>query len=59
MGRPSVAKKRRRERILSARVNFELWQRVHLIALDADESVTQVVRRAIREFILRNHSKAA
>ena len=58
MGRKTKTLGQKRLEVLSARVNFELYERAKAHAESRDLTVTQVLRMAIKEF-LENHKKAA
>lgn len=58
MGRKNKSITQRQLEVLSARVNFDLYKKVELLAQRDDLTITQILRLAVREY-LDKHKKAA
>jgi predicted transcriptional regulator len=49
----------RKLEVLSARVNYDLYKEVESLADTKDQTMTQILRAALREYIDRHQQKAA
>jgi predicted DNA-binding ribbon-helix-helix protein len=59
MGRKAKSITQRQLEVLSARVNYELYQQIELIAKRRDLTMAQILRIAAREYVLRNREQVA
>lgn len=59
MGRKNKSITQRKLEVLSARVNFDLYKRIEVVAERKDLTLTQILRMALREWLEQHEEKAA
>jgi hypothetical protein len=59
VGRKTKSITQKQLEVLSARVNYELYQQIEIIAKRKDLTMAQILRTAAREYVLRNREQVA
>jgi Ribbon-helix-helix protein, copG family len=59
LGRKKKSITQKQLEVLSARVPFDLYRQVELLAQKRELTLTQIVRQSIKEYVERQHRSAA